>query len=130
MTWPRISLSPGTIESSPAETRKRCTAAASSCMRYAVRAERLARELLQRRERAVVALAREVELGAVAGREADRVAEAARQLGRAVERQRDALAQLDRRDVVRDADERQLQKCVPASTMRTTITTAKPASAR
>ena len=33
LTWPRISLSPGTSESSPAETRKRCTAAASSCMR-------------------------------------------------------------------------------------------------
>ena len=32
-TWPRISLSPGISESSPAETRKRCSAAASSCMR-------------------------------------------------------------------------------------------------
>ena len=50
--------------------------------------------------------------------------------GGALERQRDALAQLDRRDVVRDADERQPQKWLPASTMRTTITSAKPTSAR
>ena len=32
-TWPRISPSPGTIESSPAATRKRCNAAASSASR-------------------------------------------------------------------------------------------------
>ena len=93
------------------------------------RPERLARDLLERRERAVVALAGEVELGAVAGREADGVAERARELDGAVERQRDALAELDRGDVVRDADEREPQKCVPASTTRTTITTAKPTSA-
>ena len=46
--------------------------------------------------------------------------------GGALERQRDALAQLDRRDVVRDADERERQKWLPARTRRATITKREP----
>ena len=53
-----------------------------------------------------------------------RASEAARSSG-----ERDPLAQLDGRDVVRDADERQRQKWLPASATRARITSANPASA-
>ena len=77
------------------------------------RAQRLAGELLERRERARAVVAREIDLGAVAGREADGVAERPCERGGALERQRDALPQLDRRDVVGDADEREASKVAP-----------------
>ena len=93
------------------------------------RAQRLARELLERRERAGAVVAGEVDLGAVAGREADGVAEPVGEGRGPLERQRDPLAQLDRRDVMRDADEREGQKWLPARTTRATITRAKPISA-
>ena len=93
------------------------------------RAQRLAGELLERLERAGAVVAREVDLGAVAGREADGVAEPAGEGRGPLERQRDALAQLDRRDVMRDADEREGQKWLPARTTRATITRPKPTRA-
>ena len=60
-----------------------------------------------------------------------RVAELARELGRGVEPERHPLPQLDRRDVVRQPDERQRHaKWPPASARRATITSAKPQTAR
>ncbi len=75
----------------------------------------------------------EVELRAVAGREADRLAvlagELARQLACLRAGQRDPLPQLDGGDVVRQADEDQShEKWVRGRPSRTTITSAKPAS--
>jgi hypothetical protein len=67
--------------------------------------ERLARKPLERGQRVVLAPASEVDLGAEAGREADRVVEVGRQRGRAVEVERDPLAQLDRSDAVGEADD-------------------------
>ena len=77
------------------------------------RAQRLAGELLERRERPRAVAVGEVDLGAVARREADGVAERPRERRRALERQRDALPQLDGRDVVGDADEREASEVAP-----------------
>ena len=79
---------------------------------------------------------RDVELGAVARREAHRLAAALREpRGERLRRlplERDPLAQLDRRVVVRGADEDEADhpKCPAGMTTRTTMTSAKPASAR
>ena len=78
-TWPRISPSPGTSESSPAATRKRCSAAASSRAGRARRRASSARSPASSVSAATasllgVVLPREVELGAVARREDDRLA--------------------------------------------------------
>ena len=84
----------------------------------------------------VVAILRgEVELGAVAGREADRLAalgELQRERSCAGEVEREALPQLDRSGVVRRADEDELrhEKCATGSARRTRTTSANPASAR
>ncbi len=95
------------------------------------RAEWLAGKLLERRERTrTVVVAGEVQLGAVARREADSVSERACEQRSALERQRHALPQLDRRHVVRDPDQRERQKWLPASATRVTITSAKPSIAR
>src|SRR5262249_48597101 len=77
-----------------------------------------------------------VELGAVAGREAHRLAPVRRQTRRERPRilaiERDLLAQLDRRVVMRGADEDETHhaKWVAGRARRTTTTRAKPASAR
>ena len=90
----------------------------------------VARELRHRRDGFVlgVLLAREVELGAVARRQHDRLA--AEPLGAAaparVEVERDALPQLDRSAVVRDADERQRGHEAKWVSGRTMATSAKP----
>ena len=71
----------------------------------------IACDLAQRldRERLVLLVADEVELGAIARREHDRLSfEPPSQLTARVEVERDALAQLDRSAVVRDTCERQL----------------------
>ena len=105
-SWPRISPSPGTLESSPAATRNRWMPTASSRRRYR------ARDSASRRSPASVGqdldgarlgigVTGEVQLRAVARRDDDRVA--AELLGDragAVDVERDALAQLDRRTVV------------------------------
>ncbi len=92
--------------------------------------ERLSGHMFERGERLVLVDVRDVELGAVARREAHRIAERPREHGRVVERERHPLAQLDRRDVMREADERERHaKWLPASASRATITSAKPASA-
>ena len=62
--------------------------------------ERLARKPLERGDRRGVVRAVEVDLGAIAGRQADRVAERRCECVRALEVERHPLAQLDRRDVV------------------------------
>ena len=67
----------------------------------------LAGDLLERREHLALADPVDVELGAVAGRKADGVAERPRERRRGAEVERHPLAQLDRRDVVREADEGQ-----------------------
>ena len=62
---------------------------------------------------ALLVLADDIELGAVAGREHDRLAvrrQPLRQLARPLEVERDALPQLDRGLAVRDADERELHE--------------------
>ena len=93
--------------------------------------ERLTRQLLERRQCGALVDPVDVELGAVAGREADRIAERAGERRRGCEIERDPFAQLDRRDVVRQADQRERHvKWLPASTRRATITRAKPPSAR
>src|SRR5262249_20084441 len=94
------------------------------------RLERLTGQLLERAQRGPLVLAGDVHLRPVAGREAHGVAERARERRRPVERERHALAQLDRRDVVRDADEREPQKWLPARATRATITSTNPARAR
>ncbi len=76
----------------------------------------------------------EVELRAVAGREADGLAVArqvARQVARLVRGHRHELAHLDRSAVVRDADEDESHpaKCVAGSATRTRTTRPKPRSA-
>src|SRR5262249_31096257 len=77
-----------------------------------------------------------VQLGAVAGREANGFAPVRREPGRERRRflasKRHLLAQLDRRVVVRGADEDEAHhaKWVAGRASRTTITSAKPASAR
>ena len=76
-------------------------------------------ERRERRDRSLLGLLRvvggEVELGAVAGREADRLApvrgEPGRQRLRVVAVERDLLAQLDRRVVVGGADEDEVRSC-------------------
>ena len=79
-------------------------------------------------------LADEVELGAVAGREADclaAVCETACELRRLRERDERALADRDRRRLVGESDESEVhEKWVSWRPMRATITSAKPASAR
>ena len=79
----------------------------------------------------------QIQLGAVAGREADRLALLPRQPGRqrlrVVAVERDLLAQLDRRVVMGGADEDEAQhqaKWVAGRASRTTTTSAKPARAR
>src|SRR5204863_385037 len=73
-------------------------------------AQRLGGPLLQAR-------ARDVELCSVAGREADRLplvaGELAREVPRLVGIERNALANLERRSAVRDADERELSQQEP-----------------
>ncbi len=77
-----------------------------------------------------VLLAHEVELGAVARGEHDRLgAELGGQPPARVAVERDALPQLDRSAVVRDADERQLHRAKWVSG-RTSATSAKPARVR
>ena len=135
-TWPRISPSPGTSESSPAATRKRCSAAAWSSSRYAERRDLVAAERAQRLERALLGVVADgVELGAVARRETDALAAVRRELARERRRlarvERDALAHLDRRVTMRDADEREPHaKWVAGSASRTTMTSANAPSAR
>src|SRR5204862_1055229 len=75
---------------------------------------------------------RDVQLRAVAGREADALAEAARQVRRGLEIERDALPQLDGRVVVGGADEDEAHqaKWAAGRARRTTITSTNPASAR
>src|SRR5581483_9773007 len=92
------------------------------------RRQRLPRQLLERLDRTLDVAVCEVHLGAEARREADGVAEPARELGRTRGRHDEPLAQLDRRDTERETDQRQPQKCLPASTRRTRITSAKPPS--
>jgi hypothetical protein len=88
------------------------------------------RDALERGERPFVRVVGDVDLGAVARREAHGIAEVPRELRGFLRRERDTLAQLDGRDVVRDADERDAHaKWPPASARRTTITSAKPNSA-
>ena len=97
-------------------------------------------ERRERRDRILLGLLRvvggEVELGAVAGREADRFASVRREPGRqrlrVVAVERHLLAQLDRRVVVGGADEDEAHhaKWVAGRARRTTTTRAKPASAR
>ena len=78
----------------------------------------------------------DVQLGAVAGREADRLAAALREPRRERRRllpvERDALSHLDGRVMVRGADEDEAHqaKWVAGRARRTTITSTKPASAR
>ena len=97
-------------------------------------------ELRERGDRSaldrVPALAHDVELGAVAGREADGLAAALREprgeRRRLLGVEGDPLPQLERRAMVRGADEDEVHhaKWVAGSAIRTTITSAKPASAR
>ena len=82
-TWPRISPSPGTSESSPAATRKRCSAAASSAAGRGRRRAARRRAARAPRRRRLRRRRREIELGAIAGREADGVAERAGERRRA-----------------------------------------------
>ena len=71
-------------------------------------------------------VAHEVELGAIARREHDRLrAQLAGERGRGARVERDTLAQLDRRIVVRDADEGEVHEAKWVSG-RTTATRAKP----
>src|SRR5213075_319801 len=74
---------------------------------------------------------RHVELGAVAGREADRLAEPPRERGRLPAVERDTLPELDRGVMVRGADEDETHqaKWVAGRASRTTITSTKPARA-
>src|SRR5262249_16130231 len=79
----------------------------------------------------------QIKLGAVAGREADRLALLGRQPGgqrlRVLAVERDLLAQLHRCVVMGGTDEDETQhqaKWVAGRGSRTTITSAKPASAR
>ena len=93
--------------------------------------ERLTGELLERRDRGRLVVADDVQLGAVARRETDGVAELARKRGGAWQVERHPLAQLDGCDVMRQADERERHvKWLPASASRATITSTKPPSAR
>ena len=93
--------------------------------------ERDAGELLEHRHDALVVAVREVQLGPVAGRETHGVACLAGQRGRGGDVERHALAQRDRRDVVRQADEREPHaKWLRARASRATATSAKPPSAR
>ena len=73
----------------------------------------------------------DVELGAVARREADGLAELLRERGRLLRVERNALAELDRRVVMRGADENEAHqlKWTAGSARRTTTTSAKPMSA-
>src|SRR5207247_4390206 len=92
--------------------------------------ELLPRDPLESRERVFIRVVGDVDLGAVARREANCIAELACELCRGLGRERDPLAQLDRRGVMRDADERDAHaKWLPASASRTTITSANPTSA-
>src|SRR3954471_5274281 len=89
----------------------------------------------ERRDRAHLDVGRviayDVELGSGARREADRFAELARDFVGVLAVERDALAELDRSVMVRGADENEVHqlKCTAGSARRTTITSAKPASA-
>ena len=94
------------------------------------RVEGLPGEFFERAQRRQFVVAREVDLCAVAGREADRVTEASSEQRGTVERERDALAELHGRHVMRDADDRQSQKWLPARTTRARMTSANPVSAK
>ena len=107
-TWPRISPSPGTSESSPAATRKRCSGGLVLVQPVEHAVERLARERLRaprrrapRRRRRGTARCGCTSRGR-RRRRATRASSAA-----ATEIERHPLAQLDRRDVMRQADQRE-----------------------
>ena len=92
-------------------------------------------ELCERGDRALLGLAGilrdDVELGAVARREADGLAELERQLRCGLTIERDPFAQLDRCVMVRRADKNEMRhaKWVAGRASRTRMTSAKPASA-
>src|SRR5581483_985178 len=94
--------------------------------------ERLACEELERGDRLGLVDPGEIELGAIARREAHRVAERAREPRSLLHGQGHPLTQLHRRDVVRQPDdgERRHAKWLPASARRATITSTNPPSAR
>src|SRR4051794_16012911 len=92
-------------------------------------------ELDERRDSALLGLdgvlRHHVQLGAIARREADGVAELGSQCRGLLGTERDALAQLDRSVVVRRADEDEVHhaKWLTGSATRTRMTSANPASA-
>ena len=92
-------------------------------------------ELGERRDRTLLGLVdvfrHDIELRAVARREADRLAELSGEQCRMLTVERDPLSQLDRRVMVRGADENEAHhaKWVTGRASRTRITSAKPASA-
>ena len=93
--------------------------------------ERLARNLLERDQHVSLVDPVDVELGAVAGGEADGVSERAGKRSGRVEVDADAFAELDGCDVMRQADQRERHsKWLPASASRAKITSTKPPSAR